>query len=62
MRKSKGDKLITRADKIRLMSDEELAVFLYTIGDMVNDFCNYPQPNCSTSDDCIKCLLNWLRK
>ena len=53
---------MTRADKIRSMSDEELAEFLYTIGDMVNDFCDYPQPNCSKSDDCIKYLLNWLRK
>lgn len=53
---------MTRADKIRSMSDEELAEFLHTIGDKVNDFCNCPQPNCSKNDGCIQCLVDWLRK
>ena len=53
---------MTRADKIRSMSNEELAEFLHTIGDRVNEFCDYPQPNCSKSDGCIQCLLDWLRK
>lgn len=51
---------MTRADKIRSMSDKELAEFLQTVGDI--DSCHYPQANCSKDNGCIECLLDWLRQ
>lgn len=42
---------ITNGDRIRAMSDEELAEFL--------DFCPY---NGCEEADCIKCISNWLKQ
>ena len=50
----------TNADKIRSMSDEEMAEFItarhYT------PHCPVPQCEADESTDCDQCWLNWLRK
>lgn len=50
---------MTNADRIRAMSDEELAVFL---GD--DDRCCPPKhPNCKNYiNDCSGCFLEWLKQ
>ena len=51
----------TRADKIRQMSDETLAVLL---GDMGHDFPPYCEleDTYSCDENCIACCVKWLKQ
>ena len=51
-------KPMTNADRIRAMSDEELAKVPAKFGYS----CVFPQKECSESDACEKCLLEWLKQ
>lgn len=50
-------KQLTRADRIRAMSDEELAAFLYDEGEVI---CK-DQRGCSEYG-CKECILDWLKQ
>ena len=52
-------RIVTNADKIRAMSDEELAVTLMCPNEM-----GMTEIPCDHSDscNCCKCLLNWLQQ
>lgn len=57
-------KPITNADRIRSMTDEELAEWFYS-GDL--PWCNFeedvvPCPYEEMPDPCEHCLLNWLKE
>ena len=47
-------KPITNADRIRSMSDEQLANF-------VHEGCTYIEEEC-TMKGCVKCILEWLQQ
>lgn len=55
---SKYEKQQTNADRIRAMSDEELAKVPAKFGYS----CVFPQKECSERDTCEKCLLDWLKQ
>lgn len=46
-------KVVTNADKIRAMTDEELAYWI---------MCPYDSPYCTGTDQCIECTLEWLKQ
>lgn len=46
-------KPMTNADKIRAMTDEELAYWI---------MCPYDSPYCTGTDRCIECTLEWLKQ
>ena len=48
----------TNADRIRAMSDEELA----KVPSQFGYSCVFPQKECGESDTCEKCLLEWLKQ
>ena len=48
----------TNADRIRAMSDEEIAKVPAKFGYS----CIFPQKECGESDTCEKCLLEWLKQ
>ena len=50
--------IFTNADRIRAMSDEELAKVPAKFGYS----CVFPQKECGESDTCEKCLLEWLKQ
>lgn len=56
-----GNKLMTNGDRIRAMTDEELAGFFG-----VQSVCGYIQDNyyelCETRGVCNGCVLNWLKQ
>ena len=52
------NKVITNADRIRAMSDEEIAKVPAKFGYS----CVFPQKECGESDTCEKCLLEWLKQ
>ena len=54
----KDTNVLTNADRIRAMSDEELAKVPAKFGYS----CVFPQKECSESDTCEKCLLEWLKQ
>ena len=66
--KAKEEKLPSRADRIRAMTDEELAKLLYEIDGL--GYCkNLPEcgelldtPAGIPEEKCIGCMLNWLRQ
>ena len=47
---------MTNADRIRAMSDEELAAIL------CGDGWNCPPCECKNEDDCLDCWLEWLEQ
>ena len=49
---------MTNADRIRAMSDEEIAKVPAKFGYS----CVFPQKECGESDTCEKCLLEWLKQ
>jgi hypothetical protein len=53
-------KVMTNADRIRAMSDEELADFLsqYKFCDICDEGCD----SCTYNGDCDKRLLQWLKQ
>ena len=55
-----GEKPQTNADRIRAMSDEELAEFLgqYRFSDICDEGCDH----CTYHGDCNKRLLDWLQQ
>lgn len=54
---------MTNADRIRSLSDEELAEWLAILTDCVNCPCRDPHDQCDTVDgSCKKQWLNWLKK
>lgn len=57
------DEPITNADRIRSMSDEELAEWLAHLTDCVNCPCRDPYDQCDTVDgSCKKQWLEWLKE
>ena len=52
------NKVFTNADRIRAMSDEEIAKVPAKFGYS----CVFPQKECGESDTCEKCLLEWLKQ
>lgn len=46
----------TNADRIRNMTDEELAEYLGNI-----HYCPAPYPTCDPTKECKECWLKWLR-
>lgn len=58
--KKEAEKIITNADRIRTMTDEELAEFLVGSGSVVDDICHTGL--CLDGETCIGCTLNWLQK
>ena len=58
-------RIVTNADKLRAMSDEELAEWLATVPMSYEDVCPNPIPKeCNGGDreTCIQCWLDWLKK
>ena len=53
----------TNADRIRSMTDEELANFLFPLGScpIVADGLPFNE-SADCADDCEKCWLDWLKK
>ena len=51
--------LYTHADRIRVMTDEELAELIASRGDCPSD--RYPDDH-DCKSDCNECWLNWLRQ
>ena len=47
---------MTNADRIRNMTDEELAEYLGNI-----HYCPAPYPTCDLTKECKECWLKWLR-
>ena len=47
------NKIVTNADKIRAMTDKELAYWI---------MCPYDSPYCIGTDQCIECTLEWLKQ
>ena len=54
------NKIVTNADRIRAMSDEELCKFLG--GCKFCDICEEGCDNCTYNGDCDKRLLEWLKQ
>ena len=55
----------TNADRLRAMSDEELAEWMATVPMSYEDVCPNPIPKeCNGGDreTCIQCWLDWLRQ
>ena len=52
----------TNADRIRGMSDEELADWYFDKFFPCVPYCSMLQDGCPEHDDCKICLLDWLRK
>lgn len=51
----------TNADRIRKMSDEELAKLLADCSDCASCYRDEPS-NCGTEETCVKAFLEWLRQ
>lgn len=54
------NKIVTHADRIRAMSDEELGEFLYSC-----EFCNICEEgcdNCKYNGKCERRLVDWLKQ
>ena len=51
----------TNADRIRAMTDEELAEYIdkHTSEAM---WCKNPPLECPEGEECVKCILDWLRQ
>lgn len=54
-------KPITNADRIRAMSDEELAKWYFDVFFKRTPYCSIHE-DCPEHDDCELCLLDWLRE
>nr|DAW41281.1 MAG TPA: hypothetical protein [Caudoviricetes sp.] len=56
-------KVITNADRIRNMSDEELAEFLDIVGEdgISSQYTDVPCDCCSEKTECSKCWKEWLQ-
>ena len=54
---------MTNADRIRAMSDEELAEWLTRIanGDVYTDFCCNPARTVVCDSKCVVCIAEWLK-
>lgn len=51
----------TNADRIRAMTDEELAEFLWNVDhNGLDEFCN--KNPCPPNESCTECMLEWLKK
>ena len=63
MRTAKGGRVMTNSEKIRAMTDEELADFLdrWEMGsiDYSKTFCSWCKGQYNCRDDC---LMDWLKK
>lgn len=55
VRRSYGVEVMTNADRIRAMSDEDLAAEIMCPYDMEAGMCTKPS-------DCLSCCLEWLRQ
>lgn len=60
------DVSLTNADRIRVMSDEELARWISDVchGFVSKPWCDFRCQNCREGDDyrCEKCVLEWLKQ
>lgn len=50
------ESLFTNADRIRSMTDEEMAEFLFDY-----PYCPFKKPHCR-HDNCLPCYLKWLKQ
>lgn len=55
-------RIITNADRIRSMTDEELANWYFDKFFPCVPYCSMLQDGCPEHDDCKICLLEWLRQ
>lgn len=57
---------MTRADKLRSMTDEQLVDFIFEYGiDERLNFCRVlpeREDGCASDEDCKKCLMEWLKE
>lgn len=53
---------LTNADRIRAMTDEELAEFLGKVSDGGYGMCAPGHYDCTGKDSCAPCWLDWLRQ
>lgn len=53
--------VMTNADRIRNMSDEEMAKFLSDCSDCASCYLDEPS-NCGTDETCAKAFLKWLKQ
>ena len=51
----------TNADRIRAMTDEELAEYICKVQYREGDVCP-PTHNCAVDKACVKCWLDWLKE
>lgn len=58
--KAKKELVVTRADKIRSMTNEELARFLLKCDNDDVGLCDVTQ--CIVGESCFKCALKWLKE
>ena len=54
------DKPTTNADHIRSMTDEEMAEWYFKEFFPEAPYCT--KEECFPEDDCVKCLLDWLKQ
>lgn len=52
----------TNADRIRDMTDEELAEWLYKMRERLTCIPDIQIEKCAKATDCKKCYLEWVRK
>lgn len=52
----------TNADRIRAMTDEELAEWLYKMRERLTCIPDIQIEKCAKETDCKKCYLEWVRK
>lgn len=53
---------LTNGDRIRAMTDEELAEFLLPLGTYFCSLVLVDADDCSRADNCDECRLAWLKK
>ena len=51
---------MTNADKIRNMTDEDMAKYYFRVFFRLVPYCNMKA--CDDDDDCEVCLLDWLKQ
>lgn len=57
---NKPKRIVTNADRIRAMTDDELADFLVGSDSIVDDICH--KGLCLDGETCVGCTLKWLKR
>lgn len=58
--KNKPEKIVTNADRIRAMTDEELADFIVESDAKIKGTCHTGR--CGEDETCVGCALKWLKQ